>query len=66
MEENERQAYIYGGQMAAEYAKSIGKHDLATFTGEEWLTFCECMCKNYSQKIAELDDEIPFNVKQNV
>ena len=58
MESNEKDAYIYGGQMAAEYAKSIGKSDLASFTGEEWLTFCECMCKNYHNKYIELSNKV--------
>lgn len=56
-EEVTRAAYIYGGNMAAEYAKSIGKHDLATLTGDEWLTFCECMCKNYHSKFLELTNQ---------
>lgn len=57
----EQAAYLYGGANAAEYAKSIGKHDLATLTGEEWLTFCECLCKNYHLKFLELTkDDCPF------
>jgi hypothetical protein len=61
----EKDAYIKGGQMAHEYAKSIGKSDLAQFTGEEWLTFCECMCKNYHDAYAKDDrrlteEDIPF------
>lgn len=53
MEKNEKTAYLYGGQNAAEYMKSIGKIDLSQLTGEEWLTFCECMCKNYHLKIVD-------------
>ena len=53
MEEDQKQAYLYGGMNAHEYAQSIGKHDLATFTADEWLTFCECMCKNYHAKLVE-------------
>lgn len=56
-EEVTRAAYIHGGNMAAEYAKSIGKHDLATLTGDEWLTFCECLCKNYHSKFLELTSQ---------
>ena len=58
MEDFEKEAYLYGGMNAHEYAQSIGKHDLATFTAEEWLTFCECMCKNYHLKHAVLMSEI--------
>jgi len=54
IEQMQQEAYLYGGLNAAEYAKSIGKHDLAEFTGPEWLTFCECLCKNYHNKYIEL------------
>ena len=54
MEEEEKEAYLYGGMNAHEYAQSIGKQDLATFTTGEWLTFCECMCKNYHLKHSEV------------
>ena len=54
MEEEEKQSYLHGGNNAAEYMKSIGKHDLATLSGDEWLTFCKCMCKNYHSKFIEL------------
>jgi len=58
MEEHEKEAYLYGGMNAHEYAQSIGKRDLATFTANEWLTFCGCMCKNYHNKhIALTSDE---------
>lgn len=60
MEAEERAAYIYGGTHAAEYLKEIRKTDLSTLTGEEFVTFCECMCKNYHLKYVELTDEIPF------
>lgn len=60
MEEHEKEAYIHGGNMAAEYAKSIGKSDLANLTGDEWLTFCECMCKNYHMKHVELENKMLF------
>ncbi len=53
LENYEKRAYLYGGQMAYEYAKEIGKHDLTTFTGDEWLTFCECMCHNYHLEFAK-------------
>ena len=53
MDELERNAYLYGGQNGAEYLKSIGKDDLKDLTGDEWLTFCECICKNYHVKLIE-------------
>jgi len=61
MEDEEKRAYLHGGLNACEYAKSIGKTDLATFTGEEWLTFCECMCKNFHQEFMKTqNDSAPF------
>lgn len=47
MEKREKEAYMHGAKMAAEYLKEIGKTDLKTMTGDEALTFAECMCKNY-------------------
>jgi len=58
MEDHEKEAYLEGGIEACAYAKSIGKSDLATLTGEEWLTFCQCMCKNYHRKIIQLGNKI--------
>jgi len=58
MENKEQEAYLHGGNNAAEYAKSIGKCDLSQFTGQEWLTFCECMCKNYHDKYTELENNV--------
>tara|TARA_R110000851_G_scaffold111570_2_gene235092 strand:+ start:273 stop:446 length:174 start_codon:yes stop_codon:yes gene_type:complete len=55
MEENERTAYLYGAEMGGEYLKEIGKSDLATLTPQEVLTFSECMCKNFWNKITELN-----------
>ena len=60
MDSIEGQAYIEGGIEAHAYAKSIGKTDLATFTALEYLIFCECMCKAYTLKHAELHDFIPY------
>lgn len=54
MEYNEKNACIEGGKKAFEYAKSIGKSDLASFTGEEWNVFCECMCKGYHMAQKEI------------
>lgn len=47
MENYERDAYMHGAKMAAEYLREIGKTDLAQMTPQEALTFAECMCKNY-------------------
>lgn len=62
MQNYEKEAYLYGGANAHEYAMSIGKHDLATFTPDEWLMFCKCMCENYHMKHIELsiEDNITF------
>lgn len=57
MEEEEKAAYLYGAQMAAEYSTEIGKTDLATMTPEEILTLSECFCKNYHSKIIELQNK---------
>ncbi len=59
-EEIENKAYLHGGLNAFEYAKEIGKHDLATFTAEEWGIFCHCMCKNYHMKLVELENKMHF------
>ena len=56
MTEEQRKAYLYGAQMAAEYSKEIGKTDLATMTPDEILILSECMCKNYHNKIIELEN----------
>ena len=53
--ELEQQAHLYGAQMGAEYLREIGKTDLALLTPSEALTFAECMCKNYHNKINELN-----------
>lgn len=53
MEEEDKEAYLYGAKMAAEYTQEIGKTDLKNFTPDEILTFAECMCKNYHLKKVE-------------
>lgn len=55
MEENEKLAYIYGGQMGGEYLDEIKKYNLAQLSKEEWFTFLECVCKNYHMKFIELE-----------
>lgn len=39
---------------AGEYLASINKHDLASITGEEWLTFLKVIIKNYN------NNAVPF------
>ncbi len=56
-QEIEIDAYSYAGNEAHKYAQSIGKHDLATFTADEWVLFCKIMCEKYQEKIIEL---LPF------
>lgn len=60
MEAHEREAYLHGGQMAFEVAQEAGKSDLSQFTGEEWLHFCEAMCKAYHIKFSELENKLLF------
>jgi len=56
----EEQAYMYGAQMGAEYLKEIGKFDLGILSAGEALIFAECMCKNYHNKIIELQNKENF------
>jgi len=64
MNETEKQAYLHGGRNGGEYLKSIKKYNLRELTKDEWLTFCECVCKNYHAKYMSRttlsEDEIPF------
>jgi len=60
MEEEEKQAYLYGAEMAAEYSVEIGKTDLALMTPDEILTLSECFCKNYHSKFNELQNKANF------
>ena len=53
MEDAEKTSYLYGGRNGGEYLESIGKFNLAELTKEEWLTFLECVCKNYHLKFLE-------------
>ena len=52
MEPWELEAVEYGGAMGAEYLESIGIFDLTKLSKDQWLTFLECVCKNYVQKEA--------------
>lgn len=58
MELNDKQAYMHGAKMGAEYLKEIGKTDLAAMTPAEVLVFSEVVCKNYHFKKIELDSQI--------
>ncbi len=53
MEDIERVAYLYGGKNGGEYLEEIQKFNLAELTKEEWLSFLECICKNYHLKLLE-------------
>ena len=53
MEEFEKKAVEAGGKMGGEYLESIGKFNLMELSREEWLIFCECVCKEYHEKHAE-------------
>lgn len=60
MNEKEKEAYLYGAEMAAEYSTEIGKTDLAQMTPDEILTLSECFCKNYHSKYIELSNKENF------
>jgi len=57
MEDEQKQAYLYGAEQGAEYMRSIGKTDLSLLTPDEALTFSECMCKGYHEKYVELTNK---------
>lgn len=53
MEEAEREAYLYGGKNGGEYLEEINKYNIYELSSDEWLTFLECICKNYHLKLLE-------------
>ena len=55
MTDEEKASYMYGATMGAEYLQEIKNTDLATLTPDQVLTFAECVCKNYHNKIIELE-----------
>lgn len=55
MEENEKLAYLHGGKNGGEYLDSIKKYNLSELSVEEWLSFLECVCKNYHLKFIDLE-----------
>lgn len=57
MEEDLKQAYLYGAQMGAEYMRSIEETDLSVLTPDQALTFSECVCKNYHNKLIEINSQ---------
>lgn len=58
MEDEQREAYMFGARMGAEYLNEIGKTDLAVLTPNEVLTFSECMCKNYHSKLVDIQNKL--------
>jgi hypothetical protein len=60
MEDEEKRAYLFGGQNGGEYLDSIRKTNLAELSEDEWLTFLECICKNYHSKYVELTTNAAF------
>lgn len=65
MNNNDKDAYLHGGKNGGEYLESIGKYNLTELSKDEWLTFLECVCKNYHENynkntLTINDDEIPF------
>ncbi len=57
MEDIERLSYFHGGKNGGEYLESIKKFNLAELTEEEWLSFLECICKNYHLKLLEYQSQ---------
>lgn len=53
-DEHETKALDYASEMGGEYVESLGKANLADFTGEEWATLIECIVTNYGDKLREL------------
>lgn len=50
----EKQAAQYAGQMAGEYLESIKVFDLSKLTPSQWETFVEVVCMNFMMKRIEL------------
>lgn len=57
---HEQEAIDYAGNMAGEYLESIGVFSLDKLTPEQWATFAQVMCINFSQKEKELASDCPF------
>jgi len=55
MDTNEKQAYLHGGRMAGEYLESIQMYNMHGMTPKEWLTFLECVCRNYHNEFIRLE-----------
>jgi len=51
---HETEAALHAGRNAGEYLESIGKTDLAGLTKQEWQTFCEVICVNYTMEVLKL------------
>lgn len=47
MEDWEIKCAELGGKMGGEYLQSIGKFNLIELSKEEWLIFCQCICKEF-------------------
>jgi hypothetical protein len=50
----------HGGRMGGEYLQSIGVYDLSQLSPEQWEQFLKCVLGGYFEKIADLNDDIPF------
>lgn len=56
----ELKAMHHGGRMGGEYLQSIGVFDLSVLSPEQWEQFLKCVMGGYFEKMADMDDEIPF------
>jgi len=52
MEENEIKLLDSAGKMGGEYLESINQYDLRLLTPEQWRTFLECVCKEFTFRLA--------------
>lgn len=60
MEDHEKRAYLYGGQMGGEYLDSIRKTNLAELSPDQWLEFLKVTCAAYHAKHIELTTNHAF------
>jgi hypothetical protein len=57
---NEIKAIEAASMPAGEYIEAIGNSDMATWDESAWYGFLECVVTAYTDKLAELNDDVPF------
>ena len=63
--EEENETLLAGGRAGGEYLESIGKTDLATMSGDEWLTFLQCL-GNELHKVTMVKGEVWLHDRDGV